>query len=216
MIGVWTAYKDKNFSQQYKGSEFQHEDMITREGWTRMLFKGIFETDEAYLKLEIRHPQTNMLIKTFYFKFRKGYQTSLDGKTYVKNPILDEKIVKDGYLEEIVKTKNSKGEIVYRLGHVQYYEDKLVEKNGEYEVLPTKCNAIWQTSVRYTEKPKAIFVVTPPHLAKYAKIILILLKQLIDLNFDQAYLGKKNQKPLLSTRFVLDEVGLICKSPAHM
>lgn len=30
---------------------------------------------------------------------------------------------------------------------------------------------------------------------KYAKLILILIKQLVDLNFDQSYMTKSNQKP---------------------
>lgn len=30
---------------------------------------------------------------------------------------------------------------------------------------------------------------------KYAKLILILVKQLVDLNFDKSYMTKSNQKP---------------------
>ena len=51
------------------------------------------------------------------------------------------------------------------------------------------------------------FLVTPPHLMNYAKLILILIKQLVDLNFDQSYMTKDNQKPLYKTRFMLDELG---------
>ena len=39
---------------------------------------------------------------------------------------------------------------------------------------------------------------------KYAKLILILVKQLVDLNFDKSYMTKSNQKPLYKTRFMLD------------
>lgn len=42
---------------------------------------------------------------------------------------------------------------------------------------------------------------------KYAKLILILIKQLVDLNFDKSYMTKSNQKPLYKTRFMLDELG---------
>lgn len=41
---------------------------------------------------------------------------------------------------------------------------------------------------------------------KYAKLILILVKQLVDLNFDKSYMTKSNQKPLYKTRFMLDNV----------
>ena len=45
------------------------------------------------------------------------------------------------------------------------------------------------------------------NLRKYAKLILILIKQLVDLNFDKSYMTKSNQKPLFKTRFMLDELG---------
>src|SRR6218665_4084429 len=61
--------------------------------------------------------------------------------------------------------------------------------------------------VRYSEAPKAVFLVTPPHLMKYAKVLLILIKQLVDLNFDKSYMTKSSQKPLYKTRFMLDELG---------
>lgn len=41
---------------------------------------------------------------------------------------------------------------------------------------------------------------------KYAKLILILLTQLVNLNFDKSYLTKTSQKPLYKTRFMLDDV----------
>lgn len=44
-------------------------------------------------------------------------------------------------------------------------------------------------------------------MMKYAKLILILIKQLVDLNFDKSYMTKSNQKPLYKTRFMLDELG---------
>lgn len=63
------------------------------------------------------------------------------------------------------------------------------------------------TSVSYTEKPKALFLVTPPHLMEYAKLVLIFVKQLVDYNFDVSYLTKSSQKPLYKTRYMLDELG---------
>ena len=60
-----------------------------------------------------------------------------------------------------------------------------------------KTRAIIRTMARYSEKNKIVFLVTPPHLMKYAKLILILIKQLVDLNFDQSYMTKSNQKPCI-------------------
>ncbi len=41
----------------------------------------------------------------------------------------------------------------------------------------------------------------------YAKLILILIKQLVDVSFEQSYLTKESQKPLYKTRYMLDELG---------
>lgn len=84
------------------------------------------------------------------------------------------------------------------------------EKVTGYEDIETtdiKQPTLMSQTVRYAEQPKAVFLVTPPHLMKYAKIILILLKQLVDLNFDKSYMTKSNQKPMYKTRFMLDELG---------
>ena len=99
---VWDAFEDKDFTKPL-GKDFHHEDMVSREGWARYYFDGKFENEVAYIKLEIRNPTTDSLIRTFYFMFRKTYQTSLDGRSYMKDPVLGEKIVKNGVLTELRK-----------------------------------------------------------------------------------------------------------------
>ena len=56
-------------------------------------------------------------------------------------------------------------------------------------------DAILMTSVSYTEKSKMLFLVTPPHMMEYAKLVLIFVKQLVDYNFSVSYLTKSSQKP---------------------
>ena len=207
----WQAYADKDFKESL-GKEFYHEDLITREGWAKYYFKGIFPKDIAYIQLQIINPQSGMLVKVFYFKFQKAYQTSLDGRYYVSDPILDEKIVKNGILTELkkkrVKDKDGNEKIIYKSGKSTFKQKKIKDiLNGEHVKEDVKINAIMRMMVRYSERPKMVFLVTPPHLMKYAKLILILVKQLVDLNFDQSYMTKSNQKPLYKTRFMLDELG---------
>lgn len=208
MQAKWSSYDDKNFTKNL-GKDFYHEDLISREGWAKYYFKGKYTRDVAYVKLEIVNPQTGMLIRTFYFQFRKSYQTSLDARYYVKDPILEEKIVKNGVLVELRKFKDKKtGKIVYRKAKQTFTQMKVKDVlSAERRKEPVNTAAITQTSVRYSDKPKMVFLVTPPHLMKYAKLILILVKQLVDLNFDKSYMTKSNQKPLYKTRFMLDELG---------
>ena len=202
----WDAFEDKEFTKSL-GKDFQHDDMITREGWAKYFFKGKFPTDVAYVRMRIINAKSGMLVKTFYFQFRKLYQTTLDGRSYMKDPVLEEKIVKNGILTELKLFKKKDGTIVYKPANTTFKQVKVVDmENGMGEKRNVQTKAIIRTLARYSEKPKMVFLVTPPHLMKYAKLILILIKQLVDLNFDQSYMTKSNQKPLYKTRFMLDNV----------
>lgn len=198
----WDAFADAEMTQNL-GKDFQHEDIVSREGWARYYFDGKFPTNTAYLRLRLVNAQTGMLVRTFYFQFTKGYQVSLNGRRLVKDPVTGNKIIRNGVLVEMVRNTNG----VLEPGHLKYQTTRLVDKAGVPEAMEERVPAIISSSVRYSEQPKAVFLVTPPHLMKYAKLILILVKQLVDLNFDKSYMTKSNQKPLYKTRFMLDELG---------
>jgi type IV secretory pathway TraG/TraD family ATPase VirD4 len=198
----WDAFDDPELKHNL-GKDFEHEDTVVREGWARYYFDGKFPHDVAYLRLRLFNPQTGVLLKTFYFQFTKGYQLSLNGRKFVKDPITGNKIIRNGVLVEMVKGKNG----VLVPGHLSYPATRLLDKAGSLKTVRENVPAIILSSVRYSEQPKAVFLVTPPHLMKYAKLVLILVKQLVDLNFDKSYMTKANQKPLYKTRFMLDELG---------
>ena len=259
----WDAFEDAGFKTPL-GKDFEHSDIVSREGWARYYFKGKFAGDVAYLRLRLQNSQTGMLVRTFYFRFTKDYQTSLNGQYFVTDPITNEKIVKNGLLVELKPIIDQKATAArqqkadkefaaahgagrsdqtaaapapaghsslsslraslsstparaprvepvitgYEPGHTTYEQMRLTNiagGNPDKEIGETQ--AIISTMVRYSESPKAVFLVTPPHLMKYAKLILILVKQLVDLNFDKSYMTKSNQKPLYKTRFMLDELG---------
>ncbi|MFE0133265.1 type IV secretory system conjugative DNA transfer family protein [Streptomyces sp. NPDC059037] len=208
---VWSAYADPMFTENL-GEDFEHEEIVGREGWARYNFKGKFPGDEAWLKLELVNPQTKMLVRTFYFSFTKNYQASLNGRHYVVEPVTGKKIVKNGVMRELkpVREGGSRdGKILsFQAGDTLYPDTRLdFSGGGNPEKVSHQARAITQTLSRYSESPKALFLVTPPHLMKYAKLILILVKQLFDVSADQAYMTKSNQKPLYRTRFMLDELG---------
>lgn len=194
MQAKWESFEDKDFKKSL-GKDFLHEDLVTREGWAKYYFKGKYPKDIAYIRLQIVNPQTGLLIRSFYFQFKKSYQTSLDARHYVKDPILEERIVKNGILTELKQFKNKAGQIVYRKAKTTFKQMKVVDIENQGDKQEVQTNAIIRNMVRYSEKNKMVFLVTPPHLMKYAKLILILIKQLVDLNFDQSYMTKANQKP---------------------
>lgn len=222
---TWDAFEDINFTKNM-GKLFQHSDIISREGWARYFFDGKFKQDKAYIRLRLTNASTDALVHEYFFEFHKGYQTSLDGRTYVKDPVLGTKIAKNGVLYELIKNnvdqndESDKKKNKYKPGSTMFKRKRLLtDGNPEaekphYEIMDESIPVITQSYVRYCEKPKMIFLVTPPHLMKYAKLILILIKQLVDLNFDQSYMTKSNQKPLYKTRYMLDELGNL-KSEGH-
>lgn len=208
---IWSAYGDEMFTEPL-GKDFEHSDIVTTEGWARYYFKGKFPTDQAWIKLELVNPQSKMLVRTFYFHFKKNYQVSLNGRHYVIEPVTNTKIIKNGVLRELKPVREGgkkDGAILsFQPGDTTYPQTRLdFSSGGNPEKIEDQARAIMQTMVRYSEAPKAVFLVTPPHLMKYAKLILILVKQLVDLNFDKSYMTKSNQKPLYKTRFMLDELG---------
>ena len=191
----WDSFSDKEFKNNL-GKDFYHEDLISREGWARYYFKGKYDNDIAYVRLRIVNPQSGMLIRTMYFQFKKAYQMSLDARYYVTDPVLGDKIVKNGFLTELKPFKTKEGNIVYKKAKTTFTAVKIPGiGSGKTTKQKVKLNAVIRTQVRYSEKAKMVFLVTPPHLMKYAKLILILVKQLVDLNFDKSYMTKSNQKP---------------------
>lgn len=208
---VWSAYADPMFTKSL-GEDFEHEEIVGREGWARYNFKGKFPDDEAWLKLELVNPQTKMLVRTFYFSFTKTHQVSLNGRHYVVEPVTGKKIVKNGVMRELKPVREGgtrDGKILsFQAGDTLYPDTRLdFSGGGNPEKVSYQARAVTQKLSRYSESPKALFLVTPPHLMKYAKLILILVKQLFDVSADQAYMTKSNQKPLYRTRFMLDELG---------
>lgn len=201
---VWTAYEDPNFENQLDNKQFGHTQTIDREGWARYFFDGKFKKRKSYIKLQVKNPKTGLLVKTFYFELELTYKTDLSGRRYVKDPVLNKKIIKDGALREMRHNKK-KNQFEYKDTIVkrQYFDLLDQERTQQIVEIP----AFSQKTVKYTERPKAIFFITPPHLMSYAKLILILIKQMVDVNFESSYLTKENQKPLYKTRYMLDEVG---------
>lgn len=206
MQAQWMSFEDNEFEKPM-GKDFYHEDTVSREGWAKYYFKGMYPEDVAYVRLQIVNPQTGMLIRSFYFQFRKSYQTSLDARYYVTDPVLGNKIVKNGVLVELREMMTKSGKKVYRKANTTFKQMKIPDVLTSVTMEQVNTRAIIRTQIRYSEKPKMVFLVTPPHLMKYAKLILILVKQLVDLNFDKSYMTKSNQKPLYKTRFMLDELG---------
>lgn len=217
----WKAFEDAGFSHPLD-KIFDYNNNISPSGWISYVTKGIFPNVQVYLKLEVIEQRTGLSIHTWYFKFTKDYQRSLDNRTYVIDPVSENRVVKDGYLVEVNPTVK---EVVSQDGSISKRwsaprKDTILPRKrvslledagnragsvGEIE----KYNALLfeQIQVHYTEEPVYVDFITPPHLKSYSRIILILINQMFNMQVDRSYLTLASQKPLYKTKYMLDEVG---------
>lgn len=194
---VWQVYKDRQFKEPYGGKDYIHEEKISPNNWTWGYFGGIFGNEKTYIKLSIETNGT--VIKEFFFEFIKGYK-KFDGITYVIDPITKKKIISGGTLLELdPQTKEPQ---------VSTFTSKQVDVSAQSYTNVTR-PILTSNQVFYSERPKFVFAITPPHLQVYQKHILIIIKQILDEQYSLSYVTKANRKPILGTRLMLEEFGNI-------
>ena len=194
----WSIYRDKDFTDKYEGDAYMHEERLASSNWVWGYFEGIFDQQDTYIKLEILTSGGDEA-ETFYFKFSKGYKR-YDNITYVIDKITKQKIISGGTLVELdPRTKDPK---VSEFMHTQID----IMSNGYKEVSKP---VITSNQVFYSERPKFIFAITPPHLQVYQKHILIIIKQILDEQYSNSYVIKPSRKPIIGTRLMLEEFGNI-------
>lgn len=196
-LSTWTIYKDSYFKEPYEGDAFMHHEKIPPSGWTWGYFEGIFDRERVYIKLSILSGST--VVKEFYFRFTKGYKT-FDSISYVIDPITKQKIVAGGTLEEWDVKKQEVTVSTFTTNVFDYMGQTYRMKD-----VPI----LTANQVYYTERPKCIFAVTPPHLQVYQRHILIMIKQILDEIYSMSYATKTSRKPIVGTRFMLEEFGNI-------
>lgn len=193
----WEIFRDSYFKESYGGKDYTHTEKLPPSGWTWIHFGGLLDQDVSYVRLKISSGST--VIKTFYFRFTKGYKT-FDDISYVIDPITGEKVVYGGTLEEWDIKKQVITNSVFQNNVYDPTLDSYVLKD-----MPV----IGSNQVYYTERPKFIFAITPPHLQVYQRHVLIMIKQIIDEIYSMSYSTKPNRKPIVGTRFMLEEFGNI-------
>lgn len=213
----WSAYSDETFTEKLDDKLFGHEHVVEKTGWAYYAFDGMFDSLDSrkrkvgYVKMEILDPKNNFILKTFYFKATLKYQTSLDGTSYVKRPVTGEKVIKNGVLTELQRVQHDDGSVTFEEDYTRI--EKVVKdfshyvKGSKAKDIKIKVPAFSMLKLNYTERPKMIAFITPPHLMAYARLILILIKQATDSAMSTSYITKANQKPLYGTRYMLDELG---------
>lgn len=197
-LAKWTIYRDKEFTDRYEGDEFKHDERVSSSNWVWGYFEGIFDQEETYIKLELS-TSDGTTAKEFYFLFTKGYK-KYDSISYVLNPITRNKIVSGGTLVELDRrTKEHKTS--------EFTNHQINVMSNSYEDVTKPI--LTANQVFYTEQPKFVFAITPPHLQVYQKHILIIIKQILDEQYGNSYVIKPSRKPIVGTRLMLEEFGNI-------
>lgn len=218
---VWSVYSDPGFEHEL-GEEFRFQNNIDPTGWITYVTKGIFPQERVYLKFQVFEQTTELPIHTWYFSFTKDYQRSLDDRNYVKDPVSEQRVVKDGYLVEVkpytVEQKQADGTVktvhkvkrqnsILKRQRVSLLENSADPDNRAGVKQEYKALLFEQIQVHYGEEPTMAFFITPPHLMSYARIVLILINQMFNMQVDKSYLTNADQQPFYKTKYMLDEVG---------
>lgn len=196
-LAHWTCYEDRNFTRQMKGKDFEHEERISPSNWTWCYLKGKFEKDTIFMKLDVK--TDGAIAKTFYFEFQKGYKTA-GGISYIIDPITKKKVISGGLLIELDPTTKQPKVSTYQSTKIDYATRGLA--NVQLPIIAS-------SQVFYSERPKFLFAITPPHLQQYQRHVLVIIKQIIDEIYADSYVVKSNRKPIVGTRLMLEEFGNI-------
>ena len=192
---MWSFYRDSKFTDKYEGSDFTHEERLSDVNWLWCYWKGILEKPTSYLKLEL--VTSGYIVKTFYFKFTKGYKTN-NGISYMIDEITNDKVIHGGLLTEIDPETGNDFVSTYMNKEINY-------KTKAYEKVNKPI--ITSNQVYYTERPKAIFMIVPPNAQHYQKHPLMILSQLYNESLNLSYSVKNDTKPIVGTKTLLDEFG---------
>lgn len=193
----WELFRDPHLTESYGGEAYQHTEKLPPSGWTWIHFGGLLDQEVSYVRLKISSGST--VIKQFAFRFTKGYRT-FDDITYVIDPITGHKTVYGGTLEEWDVDRQEVKNSLFQNNVYDPTLDSYVLKD-----MPV----ITSNQVYYTERPKFIFAITPPHLQVYQRHVLIMIKQIIDEIYSMSYSTKPDRKPIVGTRLMLEEFGNI-------
>ena len=208
----WRVFKDPNFKEALDPKTFDYSNIITDKAWLRYKTKGIFPQNKVYLRLTITNAENGLDMREYYFEFTKGYQKSLDGRVFQLDPVSGKKIIRDGIVEELRWFKKPLPNGKFKRERKKQpsiisVTAKRLTKHNMAEQYKEKQKVFDQINVHYTEQPRVVFTITPPHLASYAKIVLIMLNQMFNMQVADAYMTNVSQKPDYNTYNMLDEVG---------
>lgn len=188
-------YRDPYFKDKYEGADYEHVTRVDRLSWVEMRFAAILDQPRTYVKITLRPrgQDTDLVYGTFYAEFTKGYLQTPDGREFLRDPITNEYQIRDGVLRM--------GVLDEQTGKFKYAHPKDRLLDGE------EVNVFEMTEVAYREKPLAVFSVTPPSALVYVKIVLMIIHSMFNSTVENSYMTKESGKPLLKTKYMLDEAG---------
>lgn len=209
---VWQAYHDPEMKKPYPEDEFRYEGNVDDFYWANAYFKGKFDDKPVYLKLTIysrtgyiSKSPNNLKLKEFAFVFKKNYRKSFSGRQYLINPITGKREVQGGEMHEYTYDART-GKVHQIRSGVDVKEPSLLfSDNG---AMKTKVRyTIESYDIHYTDKPTALFLVTSE--PSYNKVLLMTLNNLYDQQVALCKVAVGNQKPMVPTKYMLDEFGNI-------
>lgn len=196
---TWTAYEDAEFTKPMDVEKYGHIENVSMAGWSWLHIVGKYPNRTTYLTLDVSTSGTR--VARFYFRFIKGYRKR-GQVAYVRDEITNDLIVKDGVLIEMQKEGD------HFVDGVSQFEDTKYDALTK-SFVQQQSPVIDMTQVFYSERPKFMFAVVPPHLQHYQKHVLTIFSQLVNEFYDLAYTTKSAGKPIVGLHVMLEELGNI-------
>lgn len=205
MLVKWSAYNDSEFTESL-GKDFEHESIINLNGWSDYVFKGKFPNKKGYIHVEIIDDNSKLPLHDFYFEFIKGFKKDVNGVSFIEDPILNERIIHNGSLYEMIP-QNDTQDGQFKKEQTKHKYQSYDITNNQRKLIDKEVSAIDQFDIHYVEKPKMLFLVTPPHLGRYNQLVLMAIDQIFNMQVSKAYMLTPDQKPFYPTRSMYDESG---------
>ncbi|GFH41273.1 TraM recognition domain-containing protein [Lactococcus insecticola] len=195
---VWHAYRDSEFTDMYPDSLFGYEGIVDGNAWASYYIRGKFESSTIYIRASVKDLASEKRYEKFSidFKLTLEYKKDLSGENYV---IKNGRMFYHGGVLEVISKKT----------YTTYAKRLIREDNGNLKPVMEEKEVYYidKTKVRYTTRPKQIYLITPPHMMIYQKQIITILTQLIDAQLEPSYVVDKDQKPFTSTYYFFNEYG---------
>lgn len=171
----------------------------------------------TYLRLSIIDPDSindpntpNLVLDTYSFIFKKNFRKSTNGRNYAMDKITNKREVQGGSMRQytyVASTNTARPYVGRFYKNVHSLDMSLSLQEAKSKTIRKAYRIIDDYDIHYSDNPTALFLVAPPSMPVYNKLLLNTIDLLYNEQVESAFLGTDDQKPFNVTKYMLDEFG---------